>query len=80
MLSAPFFGTGDNDQKAGIPGTHVGHVDLESIGRPFPVELREKCIYFTMPGITDIPIAFKSQNQFLADSAETHLTGCGGSR
>ena len=80
MCSAPLFGTGDNDQEAGVPRTHIGHVNLERIGRPFTIEFREKRVDFAMPSITDIPISFESQNQILAASAEVHLGSCSGSR
>jgi hypothetical protein len=33
-----------------------------------------------VPGFTDIPISFESQNQIPAASAEVHLGCCSGSR
>ena len=55
----------DNDQEAGVPRTDLGHVDLERIGRPFPIEFRKERVNFVVPGFADIPISFESQNQIL---------------
>jgi hypothetical protein len=70
MFLAPILGARDNDQKAGIPSTDLGHINLKCCRWFLLIKLGEQGVYFTVSGITDVPVSFESQDQILAASAE----------
>jgi hypothetical protein len=53
----------------------LGHINLKCRRWFLLIKLGEQGVYFTVSGITDVPVSFESQDQILAASAEAYLAG-----